>query len=190
LAVQPQWYAIWTHSHCEQLVQDQLSAKEFDTFLPTMRTWSRRGGKRRLIPLPMFPSYLFVHREMDKSSYIELLKTRGIVRILGERWDRLTPIPDAEIAALQRIESAEVPVLSHPYLREGQTVRITHGPLSGLEGILVRRRPNQGLLILSVELLHQSVAVELDCTVVVPVGSSLVSTLPSPRPMGAISPSL
>jgi transcriptional antiterminator NusG len=166
-----QWFAVWTHSHCEELVHSQLVAKGFEAFLPTIRTWSRRAGKRQLIPLPTFPSYLFVHREIDKFSYIEVLKTRGVVRILGERWDRLTPISDAEIDALKRIQSAEVPVLPHPYLREGQTVRITRGPLAGVEGILVRSRPNHGLLVLSVDLLHQSVAVEVDCTSVVPVGS-------------------
>jgi transcription termination/antitermination protein NusG len=184
----PQWFAVWTHSHCEELVHAQLLAKGFDAFLPTMRTWSRRAGKRRLIPLPMFPGYLFVHRVMDKTSYVELLKTRGTVRILGERWDRLTPIPDAEIEALQHLERADVPVLPHAYLRQGQTVRITRGPLSGLQGILVRSRPNQGLLVLSVELLHQSVAVEVDCTIVVPVGGPVAApVLSRPQPARAAS---
>jgi len=174
-----QWFAVWTHSHCEELVHAQLVAKGFNVFLPTMRTWSRRAGKRRIVPLPMFPGYLFVHREMDKTSHVELLKTRGVVRILGERWDRLTPIPDSEIEALQRLECAEMPVLPHPYLREGHTGRITSGPLKGLEGILVRSRPNQGLLVLSVDLLNQSVAVEVDCTIVVPTGSTTAAAAAS-----------
>lgn len=166
------WFAIWTHSHCEQLVHDQLVANAFDAYLPTVRTWSRRGGRRRLIPLPMFPGYLFVHHPMDKRSHVEVLKARGVVKVLGERWDRLAPIPDAEIEALQRVLNTELPVLPHPYLREGQRVRIDGGPLAGLEGILLRSRPNRGLLVLSVDLLHRSVAVEVDCTLVVPVGSS------------------
>src|SRR2546425_6451948 len=28
------WHALWTRSHCEQLVHDQLAAKGFDLFLP------------------------------------------------------------------------------------------------------------------------------------------------------------
>jgi hypothetical protein len=43
------WFALWTSSHCEQLVHDQLSAKRFHVFLPTMRQWSRRAGTKRLI---------------------------------------------------------------------------------------------------------------------------------------------
>jgi hypothetical protein len=45
--------------------------------------------------------------------------------------------------------------------------------LAGVEGILVRRRPNRGVLVLSVDLLRQSVAVEVDCTAVVPVDESV-----------------
>jgi transcription antitermination factor NusG len=167
-----QWYAIWTRSHFEQIVHDQLAAKGFRVFLPSMRTWSRRGGLRHLIPVPMFPGYLFVHRAMDKAAYVEVLKSRGIVRILGTSWDQLIPVADSEIDALQRVLERDVEVMPHAYLREGQRVRITAGPLAGVEGILVRTRPKHGLLVLSVDLLHQSVAVEMDCTAVEPVGGA------------------
>jgi transcription antitermination factor NusG len=164
------WFAVWTHSHCEQLVHDQLAGKGYRMFLPTMRTWSRRAGTQRLIPVPMFQSYLFINHAMDKRGYIEILNTRGVVRILGGRWDELLPVADADIDALQRIQDADVPVLPHAYLREGQRVRIREGPLTGVEGVLVRSRLNRGVLVLSVDLLRQSVALEVDCTAVVPVG--------------------
>jgi transcription antitermination factor NusG len=167
--VDVQWFALWTRSHCEQLVHDQLAAKGFEVFLPTIRTWSRRAGAQRLIPLPMFPGYLFVHGTMDKRSYIEIVKSKGLVRILGVRWDHLTTVADAEIEALLRLQNTELAVMPHPYLREGHRVRINDGPLAGIQGILVRTRPSRGLLVLSVDLLHQSVAVELDCTLVTPV---------------------
>ena len=75
------WYAVWTHSHCEQSVSQQLSAKGFAAFLPEMSVWSKRGGEQRLIRVPMFPGYLFVRDVMDKASYIEILKARGVVRV-------------------------------------------------------------------------------------------------------------
>ena len=175
------WFAVWTHSHCEQLVHDQLAGKGFRMFLPTMRTWSRRAGKQRLIPVPMFQSYLFINHAIDKRSYVEILNTRGVVRILGARWDELLPVADAEIDALRRIQDADVPVLPHAYLREGQRVRIHEGPLTGVEGVLVRSRPNRGVLVLSVDLLRQSVALEVDCTAVVPVGEP--PPVPGARPL-------
>jgi transcription antitermination factor NusG len=168
-----QWFAVWTHSHCEQLVHDQLNGAGFHVYLPTMRTWSRRAGRQRLIATPMFPSYLFVRHAMDKHSHVEILKARGVVRIIGGRWDQLSPVPDAEIESLQRVLSGDAAVMPHPHLREGQRVRIEQGPLAGIEGLLVRSRPNRGLLVLSVNLLRQSVAVEVDCTSVVPVGSTI-----------------
>ena len=169
------WFALWTHSHCEQLVRDQLSAKGFDAFLPTIRDWSRRGGVRRLISRPMFPSYLFVHHSMDKLSYIEIMKSNGLVKILGERWDNLAAIPDAEVDAIRQLTTSELSLTPYPFLRDGQRVRIVEGPLAGVEGILVRSRPNRGLLVLSVELLHRSVAVEVDCGAVVPIESPSMS---------------
>ena len=173
------WFAVWTYSHCEQLVHDQLAGKGFRMFLPTMRTWSRRAGKQRLIPVPMFPSYLFINHAIDKRSHVAILNTRGVVRILGARWDELLPVADTDIDALRRIQDADVPVWPHAYLHEGQRVRIHEGPLTGVEGVLLRSKPNRGVLVLSVDLLRQSVALEVDCTAVVPVGEPV--TFPGAR---------
>jgi transcription antitermination factor NusG len=147
-------------------VFDQLAAKGYDLFLPKIEMWSQRGGKRHRIPTPLFPSYLFLHHTMDKQSYIDVHKVRGLVRILGERWDRLSVVPDTEIDAIHRVLHTEFPVMPHPFLREGRRVRITRGPLAGLEGILMQWKPTKGLIVLSVELLQRSVAVEVDCSLV------------------------
>jgi transcription antitermination factor NusG len=165
----PSWFVVWTQSHCERLVSDQLAARGFEVFLPTIRTWSRQRGARRMISLPMFPSYSFIRHVLDKHSHVEILKTRGVVRILGDGWERLSPVPDAEVEAIQRIVRADAPVFPHAYLQEGQRVRIVDGPLRGLEGVLVHSKPHKGLLVISVELLRRSVAVEVDGTQVVPL---------------------
>src|SRR5499426_2395848 len=102
-----QWYALYTRSHCEQLVYEQLAARGFSVFLPKLDVWSRRGGVRHRIAMPMFPSYLFVHHIMDKLGFIDVAKARGLVRILGGRWDRLSPVPETEINAIQRVLQAE-----------------------------------------------------------------------------------
>jgi len=186
LAVEERWLALWTHSHSEQLVHDQLSAKQFNAFLPLIPVWSRRGGVRHLIRKPIFPGYLFVRRSLDKASYIEILKTNGLARILGERWDRPAIVPDAEIDAIRQVLDAGLPVLAHSYLREGHRVRITHGPLAGVEGILVHNNLQKGLLVVSVELLQRSVAVEVDCTFVAPVGGP-VAVAPSAHARASVS---
>jgi transcriptional antiterminator NusG len=165
------WLALWTHSHSEQLVHDQLIAKKFDAFLPLIPVWSRRAGVRHLIRKPMFPGYLFVRHALDKNSYIEILKTNGMARILGERWDRPAVVADSEIEAVRQVLNTGLPILPYSYLGEGHRVRITRGPLAGVEGVLVHHKPNKGLLVVSVDLLQRSVAVEVDCVFVAPVSS-------------------
>ena len=174
----PPWCALWTHPHCEQLVRDQLAAKGFDVLLPTINVWSRRAGVRHLIQAPLFPGYLFLHHAIDKASYIEIVKTRGLTRILGERWDLPATVDAEEIATIRRLVDADVPVMAHPYLQEGQRVRITQGPLADVEGLFVQAKPAKGLLIISVKLLQRSVAVEVDCTAVTPTGSAWDGTAP------------
>jgi transcription termination/antitermination protein NusG len=162
----PHWHALYTRSHCEQLVCDQLAVKGFRVFLPKIDVWSHRAGKRHLISVPMFPSYLFLQHALDKNSYLNVRKARGLVRILGESWDKPSIVPDGEIEAIHTILSTSIPIMAHPYLREGQRVRITEGSLQGVEGILIQSKPAKGLLILSIELLQRSIAVEIACSMV------------------------
>jgi hypothetical protein len=121
------------------LAADQLAAKGFQVFLPTLGTWSQRAGRQHL-------------------------NARGLVRMAGERWDQLGAIPEAEIEAIQKAVVARSPLFPHPYLKEGQRVPITPGPLGGMEGILVRSKPAKALLVLSGELLQRSSAVQVACS--------------------------
>ena len=161
---------------------ESLIAKAFNAFLPLMPVWSRRAGVRRLIQKPMFPGYLFVRHAIDKTSYIEIMKTDGVVRILGERWDRPAIVADAEIDAIRQVLKTGLPVLPHSYLSEGHRVRIMRGPLAGVEGILVHNDAHKGLLVVSVQLLQRSVAVDVDCTLVDPIGESVATAMPALSP--------
>ena len=165
---EPSWHVLWTRSHCERAVHEQLEARGFLPFLPTIEIWSRRRGRKRLIVVPMFPGYLFLHAALDKKSHVEVRKAVGLVRILGDAWDRPAVVPDHDVAAIRQLMEAGLQGLPHPYLREGQRARVTDGPLAGVEGILVKSKLQKGLLVLSVDLLQRSVAVEVDCTQVVP----------------------
>ena len=158
------WYAVWTHSHCEQLVRGQLDAKGFEVFLPTIAVWSSRAGAKHKIRRPLFPGYLFVRDELSGPRYVELLKARGLVGVLGGKDGAPGEIPEIEIDAIRALVHSELPASPYPYLQTGQRVRITEGPLAGVEGILVDRRAGKRLLVLSVHLFRRSVAVEVDCT--------------------------
>ena len=80
----PAWHVLWTQSHCEQLVFDQLAGRGFEALLPKINVWSKRGGTRHVIRRPMFPGYLFLRHGLDKEAYIEVRKARGLVAVLGD----------------------------------------------------------------------------------------------------------
>ena len=163
------WHVLWTRSHCERLVQEQVEAKGCPSFLPTIEAWSRRQSRRHRIRVPLFPGYLFLNHDLDQATYVDVLKVRGLVRILGERWDRPAEVSVEEVEAIRRVTDSTLPAYPYPFLREGRRVRIVRGPLKDLEGIFLRGKPAKGLLVLSVELLQRSVAVEVDATEVAPV---------------------
>ena len=122
---QAAWYAIYTRSHFENLVADQLTSRGFSLFLPQTGVWSKRLRTSRVVP--MFPGYLFIHHGMEKRSYIEILKARGVVRVLEGGWNRLTPIADVEMEGIQRVVNAGVPVSPHMYFNQGDRVRVFDG---------------------------------------------------------------
>ena len=115
--------------------------------------------------------YLFLLHEMDKATYVEVSKANGLVSILGERWDRLESVPETEIMGIKQASEARVPMFPHTYLREGQRVRIVRGPMADVEGIFLQGKPHKGLLVLSIEMLRQERAVEVDCPIVAPTYS-------------------
>lgn len=155
------WYAIWTRSHYERLVAEHLSAKGFTAFLPEMPARRTRRDRCRFISAPMFPGYLFVKDAMTKTRYVELLKVRGIVRVLADGWTRLTPVPEGEVEAIRRIADAGLPVFPHPLRRCGERVRVIEGPLCGVEGLFVQDSQQKGRLVVTVDLLGRSVAVDV-----------------------------
>src|SRR5688500_12049070 len=101
------WYALWTHSHCEQLVRGQLDGRGFEVFLPTIGVWSSRAGVKHRIRRPLFPGYLFVRDELSGARYVELLKVRGLVGVLGGQDGAAGGVPAAEIGAIRGASEAQ-----------------------------------------------------------------------------------
>lgn len=166
------WHVLWTRSNFERLVSDQLVAKGYEIFLPMIHQLalgSVRGRREPVRRVPMFKGYLFLRHRIDRTAFLDVSNTKGLVHILGARWDRLAQVPDEELASIKRAEESHEPLLPYPYLKAGSRVRITRGMLNNAEGILVRTDLAKGLLVISVSLLQRSVAVKVNCADVVPV---------------------
>jgi transcription termination/antitermination protein NusG len=158
------WHVLRTSHQCERLVADRLRTRGVQVFDPEMRVWSWRGRVRRASARPLFPGSLFLRHELDRDGFIRMLRGRGVVPFLAERWDRLSVVPDREIDAIRRVLDASLPLRPHPYVGDGRRVTIRRGSLAGIEGILLDTRPGRALLVLSVDLFRRSVAVEIDRT--------------------------
>jgi transcription antitermination factor NusG len=158
------WWALYTRHQHEKTVTEMLSAKGFEVFLPlygSIRRWKDRSKK---ITLPLFPCYVFVRGGLDRR--LQVVTTPGIHTILFHG-ERVAMIPGAEIEAIRKAVEGPFRVEPHPFLKCGERVRVTRGSLLGVEGVLVRKK-NLYRLVLSVDMMAKSVAVEIDATDVEP----------------------
>ena len=160
------WWAVYTRHQHEKAVAEMLSAKGFDVFLPLYQSTRRWKDRSKVLSLPLFPCYLFLRGGMDRK--LQIVTTPGVHMILY-RGERVAIVPDAEIEALQRAVDGPFCVEPHPFLKCGMRVRVTRGALAGIEGILIRKK-NLFRLILSVDMLAKSVAVEVYSSDVEPCG--------------------
>lgn len=173
------WYAIHCRSNFERQVGIELAGRSLDYFLPCYEEVHQWKDRSKILSMPLFPSYLFARFEDVASARLAVLRARGVVRILGSGRG-IEPIPDEQIEAVRRLLSARVRCSECPYLREGMRVRVWRGALRGIEGFLVRLK-NQSRIVISVELIAQSVSAEVNSDDVepLPIGneSSLVHSL-------------
>jgi transcription antitermination factor NusG len=107
---------------------------------------------------PLFPGYIFCR--FDPKNRLPVLMTHWVLQIVGSGKCPL-PVDPEEVSAIQAVVHSELPARPWPYAQQGQVVRIEDGPLAGTEGIVVANK-NRFRLIVSVELLQRSVAVEID----------------------------
>jgi transcription antitermination factor NusG len=154
----PRWFAVHTRYQHEQTVATTLMNKGFSVFLPTYDCIRRWSDRKKQIASPLFPGYLFFADEINR--WIQILSTPGVNAIV-KIGNVPAEIPNNEIMAIRRMVESTLRVEPHPFLSDGDLVRIKAGPLAGLEGI-VSRKKDALRLILSVQILGQSAAVEID----------------------------
>ena len=162
---QPYWYALHTRSRHEKVVRDQLSAKGVTNLLPLWHKRSVWKDRVKMIDVPLFSGYIFGHFALK--SKLEVLQTVGVVRIVGLNGQAI-PVPEEQIQAVQTMVEKRLHYDPHPFLQEGMRVRVKHGVLKGAEGVLVAKKQHYRLVI-SVDLIQKSVAVDIDSADVEPL---------------------
>jgi transcriptional antiterminator NusG len=159
------WYVIQTHCRTESRVQMALQHKGLEVFFPQESVHKIRGGRKVLLHLPLFQSYLFVHSHLDSKVFRQIIKVDGVMRILGN--GAPAQVPAEQIESIRTIVTGDRQYYPWRYLEKGKKVRVIDGPLAGTVGTLIGRKDKQRRLVVAVELFRRSVAVELDNEVVV-----------------------
>ncbi len=154
----PPWYAAYTRHQHEKVVARNLASKGFETFLPLYGTARRWKDRTKELLLPLFPGYVFLRGRLER--WLEIVMIPGVHWLVGSA-GQPARIPPAEIEAIRRAVEKGIRIEPHSFLRCGDRVRVKSGPLEGLEGFLVRKK-NRSRLVLSVQLLEKSVALEVD----------------------------
>lgn len=157
------WYALYTRHQHEKAIGDVLAGKGFEIFLPLYESTRRWKDRCKVLTLPLFPCYVFVHGGMERQ--LQMLTTPGVHSIVTGAGGRAAGIPREEIEAVRRAVESPLRAEPHPFLKCGDWVRVTAGPLEGVEGLLVRWK-GAFRLVLSVDMLQKSVAVEVDASAV------------------------
>lgn len=162
-----QWYAIHTRAQHEKSVVTHLKNAGITTFLPLVSELHRWSDRRKVVEVPLFSCYAFVHLRLVPETWAKVLQVSGVLRFVGIRGEGV-PIPESQIEAIQALLSSKLPYTIYPFMKIGQRVRIRGGSLDGLEGILVARNGNRTLVI-SVEPIQRSLAVSIDGYQVQPI---------------------
>jgi transcriptional antiterminator NusG len=157
----PHWYALYTRSRHEKQVDAMLRRQRLETYLPLLRTWSRRQDRRVTVELPALPGYLFVRCALYGEVRAQIKKTPGVIHVV-ETADRPCVIPEAEIKSLRVVLERSFAAETHPYFNVGDRVQVVRGPFIGAEGLLMRVAPGRHKLVVNVEFVNQAVAVEID----------------------------
>jgi transcription antitermination factor NusG len=152
------WYAVYTRHQHEKAIASALECKGFEILLPLYTSARRWKDRTKLLSLPLFPCYVFINGGLDRM--LDIVTTPGIFSVVSSAGQPIG-IPSAEIMGIRSALESGAHVEPHPFLECGERVRVTDGAMTGVEGILLRKK-NICRLVLSVEMLGKSVAVEVD----------------------------
>ena len=163
--LEPAWYAVYTCANHERRVAEQFSSRGVEHFFPMYEVVHKWKDRRMRLQLPLFPGYVFVHLALRDR--LQALQVTSVVRLVGFG-DQPSALDEQEIETLRNGLQRDASAEPHPYLTSGKRVRIKSGPLTGLEGILQRRK-GKCRLVISIDLIARSIAVDVDASDVLPL---------------------
>lgn len=154
------WYVLHTKSRFENVVNEGLTKKSLEVYLPKIQVRSKRRDRKVMIRVPLFPGYLFVKTNLEPQEHIEIVKTVGAVRLVGNK-DGPIPVPSETVDSLKIIVQGNDSVTTGSRFKKGDRVIVVHGPFAGVVGTFQRHR-GKGRVIVNIEALGQYAGVNVN----------------------------
>jgi transcription antitermination factor NusG len=152
------WYALHIRGRFEKLAAKQLRDKGYDTYLPVFKSLRRWSDRLKTVEMPLFSGYLFCKFNIEQK--LPVLVVPGVLSIVGTGKVAAT-IPESEVSSVRKVIASGMQCGPWPFVQNGQRISVERGPLAGLKGTVIEVKSSLRL-ILSLPLLHRSVAVEVD----------------------------
>jgi transcription termination/antitermination protein NusG len=153
------WYVLHTRSRFENVVNEGLIKKSIDVFLPKILIRSKRTDRKKMIRVPLFPGYLFVKTDLNPQEHLEILKTTGAVRLIGNI-DGPKPVPDEAVQSLMIMVKTDDPITTGQMYKKGDRVIVVCGPFTGVIGHFIRYG-GKGRVVVNIEVLGQCAGVDV-----------------------------
>ena len=163
------WYLIHTKVLAEATARANLERQGYEVHFPCLLQTTRRGESRSEQLTALFPRYLFLHLDEGHQT-LKPVHSTTVVSNVVRFGSRYAIVPDEVITGLHDREDPETGLhymqRAKPLTR-GAQVRVTAGPLEGLEAIYERDAGSDRVLIL-MKLLGQEVGVRVPAAVISP----------------------
>jgi len=153
-----EWYALHVRPRFEKVVAARLHEYQIENYLPLRRLTRQSAGSMGSIELPLLPGYIFCKAP---PSILQFLFTiPGVLDVAGGAHST-SAISEEKISDFKRIIDAGLTVQPWPFTPSEKTVTMENGPLKGVSGVL-EDTPAARVLIVSIDLIRRSVAVQVD----------------------------
>jgi transcriptional antiterminator NusG len=171
------WYAIHAQVRFEAIASTILREKGFEVFLPVYRSNRQWSDRIKKLERPLFPGYLFCR--FNAAELLPIVTTPGVLRIVSIGKKPIA-VSDHEIEAVQTVIDSGLAAIPWPDLSTGSPVLIEHGPLAGVEGVVLEVSKRYKLIV-SVSLLQRAVAVEMEREWIRPLSQGRTSSCAVPK---------
>ncbi|MEC9106338.1 MAG: UpxY family transcription antiterminator [Candidatus Neomarinimicrobiota bacterium] len=151
------WIAVYTKSRHEQIVINELSKKDIESFCPMFKERRQWSDRKKWVHFPLFRSYVFARIHLKENIFV--LQTIGVNKIVKFQ-NKISIIPDQVINDIKNIVDGGYKIQQVDYFIKGDEVSVVSGPLKGINGIIQELKVDSRL-IMKVEAIRQAFSIEI-----------------------------